>query len=57
MAQSVNRLTLGFGPGHDPEIHEFEPCIRLHADSAEFACDSVSLSLSLAFSVSLKINK
>ena len=47
MAQSVKRLTLGFGSGDDLSVGGFEPCIRLCADSAEPALDSVSPSLSL----------
>ena len=65
VAQSVEHLTLGFNSGHDVTVHKFEPHVRLHADSAEAAWDSVSLSLSsslcpsptCAVSVSLKINK
>ena len=46
VAQSVKRLTLGFGSGHDLTVHEFELHIRLHADSTEPAWDSLSPSLS-----------
>ena len=35
LAQSVKRLTLGFGSGHDLMVGEFEPHVRLLADSAE----------------------
>ena len=35
-----------FGSGHDLAVREFEPCIRLCADSLESASDSVSPSLS-----------
>ena len=59
---SVKCPTLGLGSGHDLIVCEFEPYIRLRADSAEPACDSLSLSLSpflsasppLTLSVSLK---
>ena len=33
-AQSIKRLTLGYGSGHDLMVHEFKP-IRLCADSVE----------------------
>ena len=32
MAQSVNRLPLGFRSGHDLTVCEFEPCVRRGAD-------------------------
>ena len=35
VVQSVKRLTLDFGSGHDLSVCEFEPCIGLCADSAE----------------------
>ena len=62
MAQSVERPTLDFGSGrHLTILHEFEPQVRLRADSVEPAWDSLSLSLSasplLVLSFSLKINK
>ena len=65
VAQSVKHPTLGFGLGHDLTVCEFEPHIRLHADSAEPAWDSPSPSLSAppphacthALFLSLKINK
>ena len=61
VAQSVKCPTLGFGSGHDLMIHEFKPHVRLCADGAEPAWDSLSLSLFapplLALSLSLKINK
>ena len=56
MAQSVKHPTLDAGSGRDLVgssqvvilyVREFEPCIRLCADSAEPAWDSLSLSLSL----------
>ena len=48
VAQSVKHLTLGFSSGHDLEVHEFEPRIRLCTDSVEPAWD-LSLPLSLPF--------
>ena len=48
MTQLVNHPTLNFGSGHDLMVHEFEPHIRLAADSVEPARDSLSLSLSLS---------
>ena len=63
-AQSVKRLTLGFGPGHDLTVHGFEARSRLCADGMEPAWDSLSPSVSapsclhiLSLSHSLKINK
>ena len=57
VAQSVKRPTIGFSSGHDLTFLEFEPHIGLHADSAESAWDSLSVSLSapplLSLSVSL----
>ena len=46
MAQLVKCPTLDFGSGHDLTVREFEACIRLCADSAEPAWDSLSPSLS-----------
>ena len=46
VAQLVKQRTLDFRSGHDIMVHEFEPCIGLHTDSAEPAWDSLSLSLS-----------
>ena len=46
MAQSVGRLTLDFGSGHDLTVCGFEPHIELCADSAEPASDSLSPFLS-----------
>ena len=66
VAQSVKRLTFHFGSeGHDLVVHEFEPHIGLCADSAWSLHGILSLSLSLcpfsslslSFSLSLKINK
>ena len=42
MAQCVKSLTLGFSSGHDVTVSEFEPHIRLRADSVESAWDSLS---------------
>ena len=49
MAQSVKRLTLDFGSGHDLMVCEFEP----RAGSVEPAWDSPSLPLSLSLPCSL----
>ena len=46
MAQLVECLTLDFGSGRDLTVGEFEPLIRLCADSAESAWDSLSPSFS-----------
>ena len=46
VAQSVMHLTLGFGSGHDLIVCGINPCVRVHADSAEPAWDSLSPSLS-----------
>ena len=54
MAQSVKRLTLDFGSGHDLMVRGIEPRVGLCADSVEPAWDFLSLSL---LSLSLKINK
>ena len=58
-AQSVKRLTLNFGSGHDLTVCGFEPRVGLCADSVEPAWDSLSLpfSLPLLLSLSLSINK
>ena len=65
MAQAVKRPTLDVGSGHDLTIHELEPHVRLWADSAEPAWDSLSPSLSAppclharshAFSLSLSLS-
>ena len=45
MGQLVKHLTSGFGLGHDFMLCEFEPRIRLLADSVELAWDSLSPSL------------
>ena len=58
MAQSVERLSLDFGSGHDLTVCEFEPHIELCAGSL---LGILSLHLSLPFprlrSLSLKIKK
>ena len=48
MAQLVKQMTLDFSSGHDLLVQEFEPRVRLHANSVEPAWDSPSLSLSPA---------
>ena len=57
VAQSVKCPTLDFSSGHDLPVHEIEPCVRLCADSAEPAWDSLPLSLSLLCWHSLSQNK
>ena len=64
VAQLVKRLTLGFSSGHDLTMWEFEPRLRVRADSMEPAWGSVSLLCALSplphihfLSLSLKINK
>ena len=48
VAQSVKHLTLDVGSGCDHTVCEFEPCIRLCADSSEpGACFRFCVSLSL----------
>ena len=51
VAQSVNGLTLDFSSGRDLTVREIEPHVRLCADSAEPAWDSLSLSLSLPLQI------
>ena len=61
VAQSVKHLTLDSGLGHDLMVHDTEPQVGIHTDSAEPAWDSLSpclsapphLSLSLFLSLSL----
>ena len=65
MVQPVKRPTLGVGSGHDLTVREFESLVRLCADSAEPAWDSLSPSVSapiplrrsLSLSLSLSQNK
>ena len=45
VAQSVERLHLDFGSGHDLLVCVFEPLVGLCADSVEPAWDSLSPSL------------
>ena len=52
VAQGIKRLTRHFGSGHDLKVHEFEPHIGLHADSAEPAWVSLSLPPHLSLSAS-----
>ena len=56
VAQSIKRLTLDFGSGHDLKIHEFEPHVGLCADSVEPARDSLYLLLSLLFPCCLSLS-
>ena len=53
MAQLLKRPTLGSGSGHDLEVREIEPRIRLCADGAEPAWDSLHPSFACAVSLSL----
>ena len=48
VAQAVKCQALGFGSAHDLTLREFEPRIRLCADSAGPAWRFPSLSLSLS---------
>ena len=57
VAQAVTHLTLGFGLGHDLTVHEFEPYVRLWADSTDPAWDSLSLPLSLPLPFSFSLSK
>ena len=57
VTQLVKHPTLDFSSGHDLTSHEFEPRIRLHADSAEPASDSLSLSLSSSPAPTMKISR
>ena len=52
VAQSVRRLTLDFGSGHDLTVREFGPRVGLCTDSAEPAWNSLSLSLCLSAALS-----
>ena len=53
VAQSVKRLILDFGSGHDLMVRGSKPCVGLCADSGEPALGSVSLPLpQLTFSLS-----
>ena len=63
MAQLVKCPTLDLGSGPNLTVCEFDPCVRLCADSVERAWDSLSpshsalLALSLWLTLSLKVNK
>ena len=62
MARSVKRPAFDLDSGHDLMVGEFEPRVRLYADSVKPAWDSLSVSLSLPPSLNLsasltKINK
>ena len=48
VVQSVEHPTLDFGSGYYLTIREFKPHIRLYADSAESAWDSLPISLFLS---------
>ena len=52
MAQWFKRPTLGLSSGHDLTVREFEPYVRLCADSVEPAWDFLSLSPPLPCSLS-----
>ena len=54
VAQSIERLTLDFGSGHDLMVREFEPPVRLRAGST--VCLGLSLSPSLPLSLSLSLS-
>ena len=56
VGQSVKRLTLGFGSGHDLTVCGIKPHLRLCADSAEPAWGSPCPS-PLPLSLFLKMNK
>ena len=53
MAQSVKHPTLDLGSGRDLMVRGIETLVRLCANSAEPAWDSLFLSLSLSLSLSL----
>ena len=57
MAQSVKRLTLDFGSGHDLRLCELEPHIGLCAESVDPAWIPLSVSLSLSLALSFTQNK
>ena len=61
MAQSVKRLTLDFGSGHDLTVRGFKPRIGLCVESEDPARDALSPSFSahplLSLSLSLSKNK
>ena len=49
VVQSVEHLTVDFGPSHDLTVSEIKPCVGLCTDSMEPVWDFVSLCLSLSF--------
>ena len=56
VAQSVKRLTLGFGSSHDCTVREFEPHVGLHAVAwslLPILCLPLSLLLPHSYSLSL----
>ena len=59
VVQSVKHPILDLTSGHDLMVHEIEPLVRLCADGAEPAWDSLSAPLCplSVLSLSLKINK
>ena len=56
MVTSLQRPTLGFGLGKDLTVREFEPRIRLWADSVEPAWNTLSLSVSLSLCLSVSLS-
>ena len=46
MSQSVKRLTLDSGSGHDLTVHGFKPHIKFRANCWETAWNSLSLKIS-----------
>ena len=57
VAQLVKRLTPDFGSGHHLAVHEFEPRVRLCANSVGRAWDPLSPSLCPSSPPPIKINK
>ena len=55
-AQSVKRLTLDFGSGHDLTVHGNKPHVGLCADSSGTAWDFLFLPAPPSLVLSLKIN-
>ena len=56
VAQSIKRLTLDFGSGHDLTVCETGPRVGVCTDSSEPAWDIPSLSLSLSLPLSLPLS-
>lgn len=48
-------VRLDFSSGRGRALHEFQPPVRLCADSAEPACDFLSLPLSLRSKISITV--